>query len=480
MVMERTTALEVRALSGKSATFSEEQLAELRMGFRGALITPQDEGYEQARAVENLHIDRRPGLIIRCSGTADVIDAVNLAREHDLLVSVRGGGHHVAGHGMCDGGLVIDLSRMNAVGVDADNRVVSAQGGATWGDVDREAQAFGLAVPGGVVSTTGVGGLTLGGGIGWLHRKWGLACDSLRSVDLVTADGRLVRASAEENPDLFWGLRGGGGNFGVAVNLTYDAYPLGPIVSVAAVFYPAAQGREIMRKWRDWAAETPEEVTTRALFWTLPADPHLPPPVHDQDVCIVAALYAGDPDEGARVLQPARELAQPLADISGPMPYRFFQAAFDPLVSGLRSYWKSTYLTELTDEAIDLIAQRAMSRPDPKVLVHVPIMGGATGRVGASETAFGDRSAAWMLSVDGNWTDPKNADSVITWVRELVADAQRLPGVGGTYLNFTGDEPTDASVLQAQFGGNLERLAGLKRKYDPDNLFRLNNNIRPA
>jgi len=470
----------ISTLSGKTVTFSDDEFSEqVRMMFRGSIVTPADDGYDEARAVENLHIDRRPGMIIRCTGVADVFDAVNMARQRNLLIAVRGGGHHVAGHGTVDGGLVVDLSRMNGVWVDASRRLVHVQGGATWGDVDRETQAFGLAVPGGIVSTTGVGGLTLGGGIGWLHRKWGLACDSLRTVEIVTAQGELVRASIEENADLFWALRGGGGNFGVAVNFTFEARSLGPMVLAAPVFYRAAESPDILRAWRDWAADAPDEVTTRALFWTMPAAPGLPPAVHDQDVFIAAALYAGDPAEGVEVLKPMRRLAEPLADIGGEMPYRFFQAAFDPLVVGLRSYWKSTYLNELSDDAIDLIAERGMNRPHPKVIVHVPLMGGATSRVAATDTAFGDRSAAWMLSVDGNWTEPEDADRVVSWTRDFIDAAGRLPGAGGAYLNFSGDAPTDFAVVRAQFGANLERLKEVKRKYDPSNMFRVNNNIRP-
>lgn len=472
--------VQISTLSGKAVTFSDQEVAEqVRMSFRGSIFTPADDGYDEARAVENLHIDRRPGMIIRCTGVADVIDAVNMARQRDLLIAVRGGGHHVAGHGTVDGGLVVDLSRMNGVWVDASRRLVHVQGGATWGDVDRETQAFGLAVPGGIVSTTGVGGLTLGGGIGWLHRKWGLACDSLRAVEIVTAQGERVHASIEENADLFWALRGGGGNFGVAVNFTFEARPFGPMVLAAPVFYRAAESPDILRAWRDWATDAPDEVTTRAVFWTMPAAPGLPPAVHDQDVLIAAALYAGDPAEGVEVLRPMRRLAEPLADISGEMPYRFFQAAFDPLLVGLRSYWKSTYLNELSDDAIDLIAERGMNRPHPKVIVHVPLMGGATSRVAATETAFGDRSAAWMLSVDGNWTEPEDADRVVSWTRESIDAVGSLPGAGGAYLNFSGDAPTDSAVVRAQFGANLERLKQVKRRYDSNNMFRVNNNIRP-
>jgi FAD/FMN-containing dehydrogenase len=472
--------VEIKTLSGGAVSLTTDEVNEqLRMGFRGPVLTPTDDGYDAARAVQNLHIDRRPGMIIRCSGVADVIDAVKLARERDLLVAVRSGGHHVAGHGTTEGGLVIDLSAMNGVWVDADRGSVHVQGGATWGAVDRETQAFGLAVPGGIVSTTGVAGLTLGGGIGWLHRKWGLACDNLRAVDVVTAQGELIRASDQQNADLFWALRGGGGNFGVAVNFVFEARRLGPMVFAAPVMYRAADTPQLLRAWRDWAAGAPDEVTSRAVMWSLPQDPHLPPAVHDQDVFIAAALYAGDPAEGASVLEPIRHLGEPLADISGEMPYRFFQAAFDPLLVGLHSYWKSTYLTELGDDAVDLIAERAMNRPHPKVLVHVPLMGGATSRIASTDTAFGDRSSAWMLSVDGNWTDPKEAETVIAWTRDFIEAAARLPGAGGTYLNFSGDPSTDADVVDAQFGANLARLREVKRAYDPTNMFRINNNIRP-
>lgn len=470
----------ISTLSGNTATFSDQEFSEqVRPMFRGSVVTPADDGYDEARAVENLHIDRRPGMIVRCTGVADVIDAVALARQRDLLIAVRGGGHHVAGHGTVDGGLLLDLSRMNGVWVDARRRLVRVQGGATWGDVDRETQAFGLVVPGGAVSTTGVGGLTLGGGIGWLHRKWGLACDSLRAVEIVTAEGEVARASNEENADLFWALRGGGGNFGVVVSFTFEARPLGPTVFAAPVFYRAAESQGILRAWRDWAAGAPDEVTTRALFWTMPAAPGVPPEVHDQEVLIAAALYAGDPAEGRTVLAPIRELAEPLADISHELPYRFFQAAFDPLLAGLRSYWKSTYLKELSDDAIDLIVERGTNRPHPKTIVHVPMMGGATGRVAAGETAFGDRSAPWMLSVDGNWTEPGEADRVISWTRDFIAEASELAGAGGAYLNFSGDAPTDAAVVRSQFGANMERLVEVKRKHDPGNMFRVNNNIRP-
>jgi len=461
--------------------FSDEQLAELAMVFRGPIHAPGDPGYEESRAVENLAIDRHPGLIIRCSGEADVIDGVNLAREHGLLLAVRGGGHHVAGHGTVDGGLVLDMRDMNGVWVDPVNKVVRVQGGATWGQVDRESQVFGLAVPGGVVSTTGVGGLTLGGGIGWLHRKWGLACDNLLSAQVVLASGELVTASEDEHPDLFWAIRGGGGNFGVAVDLTFRAHEVGPEVALAVVFHDAAAGGEIMPRWRDLALRAGDEVTTRALYWSLPPAPDLPPPVQGKDVFIVAAMYAGARQDGQGIIDEFRNLAEPLFDMSDHLPhYRAFQAGFDPLVTGLHSYWKSTYLDELTDEAIEFIHERAMARPDPSVLIHVPIMGGATAAVPADGTAFGDRSAPFMLSIDGGTYDAAKFDEVRSWVRDSIEAAHHLDGAGGAYLGFSADEAGDDEVVEQQFGGNIDRLRAIKARYDPGNLFRINNNITPA
>jgi FAD/FMN-containing dehydrogenase len=466
---------------GGTVDFSDEQLAELGVLFRGPVLRPGDSGYDEARMVENLAIDRRPGMIIRCSGEADVIDGVRLAAEHGLLLAVRGGGHHVAGHGTVDGGLVLDMRDMNGVWVDPVNKTVRVQGGATWGQVDREAQVFGMAVPGGVVSTTGVGGLTLGGGIGWLHRKWGLTCDNLLAAQVVLASGELVTASDRENPDLFWAIRGGGGNFGVVVDFTFRAHAVGPDVALAAVFHDAASGAELMAQWRDLALRAGDEVTTRALYWSLPADDALPPPVQGKDVFIVAALYAGDKHEGQGIIDEFRSLGNPLFDMTEHIPnYRAFQAGFDPLVTNLHSYWKSMYLDELDDHALAFIHERAMTRPDPSVLIHVPIMGGATAAVAAETTAFGDRSAPFMLSIDGGTYDPAKFDEVRTWVSDSIEAARRLDGARGAYLNFSGDESTDQRVVQQQFGPNLDRLRVIKKKYDPDNLFRINNNIQPA
>jgi FAD/FMN-containing dehydrogenase len=476
-------ALGLKTVAGESTELADEQLAELRMTFRGRLLTPQDDGYDQARVVQNALMDRRPGLIVQCSGTADVIDAVNLARRQQLLTAVRAGGHSIAGYGVCDDGLMLDLSAMRGVWVDPDARAVRVQGGATWGDVDRETQAFGLAVPGGIVSTTGVAGLTLGGGIGWLHRAYGLACDNLRSVEIVTADGQLRRASETEHPDLFWAVRGGGGNFGVATTFEFTAHPLGPVVPVAAVMYPVDDAGELFRAWRAWAATAPDEAMSRAIFWWMPEDPHLPPAVHNQQVFIVGAIYTGPPEQGQQVLQPLRELGTPLVDLGTEMPFRMFQAAFDVFFpkGQLASYWKSIYLNELTDDLTDLIVRHGVQRSSPLSIVHVPMMGGAMSRVAPTATAFGDRSAPFMFSVDGNWVDPADTAEHVAWVRAVISQAEGFSTTGGTYLNFSGQEETAAAELVlAAYGENLQRLAEVKQRYDPDNLFRLNNNITPA
>lgn len=466
---------------GGTVDFGDQQVSEFGMLFRGPIFGPGDPGFDEIRAVENLAIDRRPSLIVRCSGEADVIDGVNLAREHGLLLAVRGGGHHVAGHGTVEGGLVLDLRDLNGVWVDPVNKVVRVQGGATWGQVDREAQVFGLAVPGGVVSTTGVGGLTLGGGIGWLHRKWGLSCDNLVAAQVVLASGELVDASDEENPELFWAIRGGGGNFGVVVDFTFTAHEVGPDVALAVVFHDAASGEALLPQWRDLALRAGDEVTTRALYWSMPAVDALPPPVRGKDVLILAALYAGDKRQGQGIIDEFRSLGSPLFDMTDLIPnYRAFQAGFDGLVANLHSYWKSLYLDELNDDALAFIHERAMARPDPSVLIHVPIMGGATATVAAEDTAFGDRSAPFMLSFDGGTYDPAKFDEVHDWVRDSVEAARRLDGAGGAYLNFSGDDATDERVVQQQFGGNLARLRAVKQQYDPDNLFRTNNNIKPS
>ncbi|WP_432987416.1 FAD-binding oxidoreductase [Dactylosporangium sp. CA-233914] len=469
-------------LNAGQTEFTDTQLDELRAMFHGPLITPEDPGYDESRVTQNGMFDRHPGLIVRCSGTADVIDAVRVAGERDLLVAVRGGGHGIAGHSVCDNALMIDLSAMRGVWTNPAERIVRVQGGATWADVDREAQTFGLAVPGGVVSTTGVAGLTLGGGLGWLHRKYGLTCDNLIAAEVVTADGSLVRASGTENEELFWALRGGGGNFGVVAAFEFQAHPVGPVVMFGCAMYAAADAEEILPAWRDWTAGLPDEVTSRVLFWTMPATPLLPQEVHNRDVFIVAAVHAGSPDDGASAVRPIGRFGTPLADLSGPASFRDVQRNLDFMFpkGQLRSYWKSVTVNELGDDVLDVLLRRGLNRPHPRTLVHAPQMGGAVRRMGPADTAQGDRGAAYIVSFDGNWTDAVDNAASMNWVRDAFNEVQRLPSAAGTYLNFSGDRDLDSATRQAAFGRNLDRLVRTKRDFDPENRFRLNNNIQPA
>jgi FAD/FMN-containing dehydrogenase len=449
-------------------------------GVRGPVLRPNDQGYDDARAIWNGLIDRRPALIVQCTGAADVVDAVNFAREHDLLLSVKGGGHNVAGNAVNDDGLVIDLSRMRGVDVDPSARTVRAQGGATWGDTDRETQLFGLAVPGGVVSTTGIAGLTLHGGVGHLRRKHGLSIDSLLSVDIVTADGRLRRASATENEDLFWAVRGAGSNFGVVTSFEFQAHPVGPTLLVGAVFYPLEDARSLLPAWRDYMASAPEELSSLALLWSVPAAEPFPPEHHGRDVLIVAAAYAGAVDDGEPVVQPLRELAEPVMDLSGPWPWVGLQSGFDAFFpKGQLHYWKSRSFGALSEEAIDEIADFAARRPTPLTDIVIWHHGGAMSRIGETDTAYAGRDAAFHVTGEVNWTDPSQSDEAIAWGRQFW-DAMGRHSTGGIYLNFPGLGEEKEALVRAGYGGNYDRLAALKATHDPTNLFRMNLNITPA
>jgi FAD/FMN-containing dehydrogenase len=474
-------ATSIATLDGGRTSIDDALLEQLGTTMRGDVLKPGDPGYGDKPIFNAMH-QRHPALIVRCAGTADVVDAVRFARQHGLLVAVRGGGHSVAGHSSCDGGMVIDLTRMRGVEVDPDAGIARVQGGALWGDVDRETQAFGLVVPGGVVSETGVAGLTLGGGEGWVRRKYGLTIDSLLSARVVCADGSVRTASPISEPDLFWALRGGGGNFGIVTSFEFRAHPLGPIVAFAGVFYAVADAPQILPRWRDFCVDAPDEVTSVALAITMPAAPHLPEAIHNRACLIIGGVYVGTPQEGMRVMQPLRELGTPLADISQPMPFAAVQSAFDPLfpMGKLQSYWKAQNLAGLSDEAIRVIATRANQRPSPLTLVVTFQMGGAINTVGATDTAYAERSAPWMSSIDGNWENAADNEANIAWVREsfnLIAPYSS----GTTYTNFTGQADETAGALAAKaYGANMARLSQIKAQYDPDNFFRLNPNIAPA
>ena len=467
--------------TGPVTILDEAVVAEFVAGFRGAVIQPGDPGYDEARRVRNGLIDRAPALIARCSGTADVIHSVNFARDSDLLLSVRGGGHNVAGNAVNDGGIVIDLSGMTAVHVDPQARTARVEGGATWADLDRETQVFGLATPGGVVSSTGIGGLTLHGGYGHLRRKYGLSIDNLLSVDIVTADGQLRTASETENTDLFWAVRGAGSNFGVVTSFEFRLHPIGPEVMLSAAAYALEDAPQVLRKWRDFMAAAPEEISSSTIFWSIPSDPPaFPPELHGKQIMVVMGFYAGPADEGARALQPLRDLATPVLDLSGVNLFTNVQSGFDPFFpEGRRSYWKSILIDGLGDTFIDEICGIAGSRPSGGVMIDIWDNTGAMQRVGATETAFGDRSAPYMIALESSWDDASGDEEHIAWTRRAWSNLHRYSASGGVYLNFAGFGEEKDALLRAAYGSNYERLVELKTKYDPTNLFRMNQNIKP-
>ena len=473
--------LQVTTNTGGDTVLEAATVEEFKASLRGQLLTPSDAGYDEARQIWNGMHDKRPALIVRCTGVADVIDAVNFARTHNLLMAVRGGGHNVAGSASCDGGIMIDLSLMAGVRVDPEARIAHAQGGATWGDVDRETQVFGLATPGGVVSTTGIAGLTLGGGLGWLRRKHGLSIDNLLSVDIVTANGQFHTASESQNADLFWGIRGGGGNFGVVTSFEYRLHPVGPMVTLCAPWYSAETAQEVLPAWRDFMATAPEELSSQVLFWTVPPVPDFPEEAHGKRVVILAAVYIGPTEEGKRIIQPLRELGTPLVDLSGPIPWTVVQSAFDPFFPKGEQlyYFKSRYLSNLNEETIEAITPRASNPPQPMVLVVIWHYGGAMSRVGANETAFTGRDAPYLFSVDAIWNNPQDTEEVVTYSRDFLA-AMEPYSPGGLYVNFAGLGEEGDALVRSAYGANYERLVALKNKYDPTNLFRLNQNIKPT
>jgi FAD/FMN-containing dehydrogenase len=409
---------------------------------------------------------------------------VNFARDRGLRLAVRGGGHSVAGLSTIDGGMLLDLAQLHGVHLDPARRLVTVGGGALWGDVDRETAPFNLAVPGGVVSDTGVAGLTLGGGYGWLRRALGLSIDSLLEATVVTADGKVRIASADQEPDLFWALRGGGGNFGVVTDFTFEAHPLPETVAFAAVMYPLEDVASVLRNWRAYVESCPDEVTSVIVTLTFPADPNAPEVVHNRPVAVCGGVYAGDVEAGMAEMQPLRELGEPLFDMSGPTPWVGVQAGFDPLFPRgvLSTYWKSQYLDALPDDAIETIADGANDRPAPLTLFNTFHMGGAINRVDPEATAFAERSAPYMVSIDGMWEtgDAARDSANVGWVRDAW-DRVRPFGNGGVYLNFTGDNGGEGAreSVDSAFGRNQARLAAIKAEYDPGNLFRVNHNLIP-
>ncbi len=453
-------------------------IEELRAAFRGALLRPGDDGYDAARRVWNGMIDRRPGLIARCTGVADVIAAVNFARENDLLVAVRGGGHNVSGNAVCDGGLMIDCSPMKGIRVDPVRRTAVAQSGVTWGEFDRETQVFGLATTGGTVSTTGIAGLTLGGGVGILMSKYGLVVDNLLAVDLVTPDGQFVRASADENADLFWGVRGGGGNFGVATAFEYQLHPVGPIVLGGMAIYPAEQARELLHFYRKFTAEAPDELGTLLVFLTAPPAPFIPPDLQGKPAVAIILGYAGSVEDGQRAVEPLRAFGPPAVDLIQPMPYTAVQQLLDAGVPpGLQVYLKSEHLAELSDAVIDTLVAHTATVTSPLTAVALVPLGGAVARVPEDATAFSFRDVPYDYIIFTVWEDPAESERHIAWTRAFAGTMERFSV--GVYVNEMMNEG-EARVRAAYKPATYDRLVALKNRYDPTNLLRMNQNIKPA
>jgi len=445
-------------------------VADLRASLRGEVIGRDDAGYDHARRVWNGLIDRHPAVIARCRDVADVVETIRVARRFRPEVSIRGGGHQVAGSGVCDDGLVIDLAAMDAVQVDATARIAHVQAGARWHDVDRATQVHGLATTGGEVSATGVAGLTLGGGIGVLMRTHGLSCDNLRYVEIVTADGMVRTASRDEHTDLFWAARGGGRGLGVVTSFEFDLHPLGPEVAGALVLYPYDDAPAAMRAWRQAALDAPDTVTPELALWSIPPLPDVPDELHGQPVVLVNGTFVGPAEQAGPVLTPLQSLGTPLADMSGTAPYIESQSALDDLFpDGGRYYWKSHMIEELTDELIDTLVSCDADRPSPESLIVIRTLGGAISRVGADQTAYPHRSARFNVSIDGSWHDPALDTTAIDWVRSTWERVAPF-ATGGVYLNFAGfgdDTDLDATSL----GHHHARLADIRRAHDPDGVF---------
>lgn len=446
--------------------------------FRGEVVSPGDEAYDDARKIWNAMIDKHPALIVRCTTTSDVVLAVNFARDNGLLLAVRGGGHNIAGSAMCDDGIVIDLSQMKAASVDPAARRVTIEGGATLADLDASTQAHGLATPLGINSTTGVAGLTLGGGFGWLSRKHGMTIDNLESAEVVTAAGEVVRASNTEHPDLFWALRGGSGNFGVVTHFEFRLHPVGPDVLSGLIVYPISAAKSVLRQYREFLAQAPDALSVWAVLRQAPPLPFLPEEVHGTGMIALALLYAEDPKLGEPLIDPLREFGTPLGEHVGVQPYIAWQQAFDPLLTpGARNYWKSHNFSTLQDGLFDAVIESIENLPSPQCEIFFGAIGGATTRPAPESAAYAHRDAQFVMNVHGRWQEKADDQRCIGWAREFFKASAPFAS-GGVYVNFlTADE---GDRVRSAYGPNYDRLAQVKRTYDPDNLFRMNQNIQPA
>lgn len=472
------TAIDMTTLEGASVRLSADEIAALAAEVRGPLIGADSPAYDEARTIWNAMIDKRPGLIARCTETADIVQCVRFARKHGLLIAVRGGGHGIAGTAMCEGGLVIDVSPMKAARVDPERRRVTIEAGATLAEIDAATQPYGLAAPVGINSTTGLAGLTLGGGFGWLSRKYGMTIDNLISAEVVTAAGEVVRASATEHPDLFWAIRGGGGNFGVVARFELELHPVGPEVLCGLIVYSLDEAEPVLRQYRGFAESAPDELSVWVVMRKAPPLPFLPAQAHGTDMLALALMYAGDPARGEPMVEPLRRFGAPLGEHVGLQPFAAWQRAFDPLLTpGARNYWKTHNLITLDDGFLGAAAEYAGKLPSAQCEIFLGAIGGATARPAPDATAYAHRDARFVMNAHGRWDNPADDARCIAWARSFHAATARYAGEGA-YVNFMTSDERDR--LSAAYGPNYERLARVKRTYDPTNAFRENQNIRPA
>jgi len=459
------------------SNISNETIPKLKRDIKGNVLLPGDDNYDKSRSIWNGMIDRHPAVIVQCKDADDVPPAIRFAKENDLTISILGGGHHIAGNSLCDDGLVINFSNMRNVRVDTKTRRAFVEPGATLGDFDKAVQAYGLSTPTGINSTTGISGLTLGGGFGWLTRKYGMTIDNLLSARIVTADGRKLHVSKKEHPDLFWAIRGGGGNFGVVTEFEYDLHPVGPEVLAGLLVFPFAQAKKILKEYRNFVATIPESFNAWVVVRHAPPLPFLPEKVHGKMVLVIPVFYDGDFSEGERLISTIKTFGDLLGEHVGPQPYTDWQQAFDPLLTpGARNYWKSHNFIELKDGVFDAVIEYAESMPSPHCEIFIGLITGAPNQVPQNATAYSARDANYIMNVHGRWEKSTDDKKCISWARAFFKAAAPFSS-GGGYVNFMTEEESER--VKAAYGSNYDRLVKIKTKYDPENIFHMNQNIKP-
>ena len=475
----RVEDVDLGIIRGKNilTTLSEEELSALKENIASTVLTPGDNQYDEVRTIWNAMIDRKPGVIVQCEKVVDVAPSIAFARKHDLEITIRGAGHNIAGNSISDGGLLIDFSLMKQVNVNTTTNRATVEPGATLGDFDAAVQKYGLATSVGINSTTGIAGLTLGGGFGWLTRKYGMTVDNLLSVNLVTVDGESISASATENTDLFWAIRGGGGNFGVITQFEYALHPIGPNVLAGLVVYPLEQARQVLKRYREFTSTAPEDMTVWSVMRKAPPLPFLPEDVHGKEVVVLAFMYAGDPPQGAELADILKSFGEPYGDHIGVMSYIEWQQSFDPLLTpGARNYWKSHNFTKLADDALDIMIEYAGTLPSPQCEIFIAHISGAANRVAADAMAYGARDTQYVLNVHARWDNAADDDTCISWSRDFFKATKPYASTGA-YVNFMTEEEGDR--VESAYGANYDRLVEVKRKYDPGNILHMNQNIKP-